>query len=222
MLAEKPSEVHERPSRDFGRKRSEELAVAARHTDYLLVIDADDVLEARPASACLGSRRARARCASRTWATSYERLHLFRSALNWRYVSVLHEYRRATCPSRRASGVAGLVYRRNHDGARWRDPDKYRGDALVLEQGLRDEPGNARYAFYLPQSWRDAGELEQALDAYERRASMGGWDEEVWNALFKAARLRERLGAPHGEVPAATCARPSRPRRAEALCALAR
>jgi tetratricopeptide (TPR) repeat protein len=146
-----------------------------------------------------------------------------RSALHWRYVGVLHEYPACDVPNPATATLHGLSYRRIHDGARWRDPEKYRKDALLLEQGLREEPGNARYAFYLAQSWRDAREPARALEWYERRVTMGGWDEEVWNALLEAAKLREQLGAPHAEVLAAYLrAHEARPRRAEALCHLAR
>lgn len=48
--------------------------------------------------------------------------------------------------------------------------------------------------FYLAQSYRDIGNLAQAIEWYEQRATLGGWDEEVWYALFQVARLRQRLG----------------------------
>jgi cytochrome c-type biogenesis protein CcmH/NrfG len=57
---------------------------------------------------------------------------------------------------------------------------KYQKDAELLEQALRQEPGNTRYAFYLAQSHYDAGDLERALEAYTRRAEMGGWEQEVF------------------------------------------
>src|SRR5437667_11971813 len=38
------------------------------------------------------------------------------------------------------------------------------------------------------------GNLTQAIEWYEKRASMGGWDEEVWYSLYQVARLHQRLG----------------------------
>jgi tetratricopeptide (TPR) repeat protein len=223
VLRDVPGAVHERPWRDFGHNRSEALALAAAHADYLLVVDADDVLEALP-DFCMPPLSADAytlRVAD--MGTAYDRMHLFRAELGWRYEGVLHEYPVCTAREPRSERLEGLVYRRIHDGARWRDPEKYRKDAAVLERALGENPTNARYAFYLAQSWRDAGEPARALDAYERRAAMGGWDEEVYVALLEAAKLRELLGRPHGEVLAGYLrAHVARPRRAEALCHLAR
>ncbi len=110
-----------------------------------------------------------------------------------------------------------------HDGARSRDPDTYRKDAAVLEQALQEEPENARYAFYLAQSWRDAGEPGKARAAYFQRAAMRGWDQETWMALYEGGRMSEAIKAPIGEIRAAyLAAYQFRPSRAEPLYQLAR
>ncbi len=46
LLMDVPGELHERPWVDFAHNRSEALALAAPHSDYLLIMDADDILEA--------------------------------------------------------------------------------------------------------------------------------------------------------------------------------
>jgi cytochrome c-type biogenesis protein CcmH/NrfG len=109
------------------------------------------------------------------------------------------------------------------EGARSRDPRKFEKDAAVLEAALAREPGNARYAFYLAQSWRDAGQAAKAREWYAKRATMGGWDEEVWYSLYEVARLTERLADTHERIVAAYLrAHEARPTRAEPLVALAR
>ena len=70
----------------------------------------------------------------------------------------------------------------------------------VLEAALALDPGNRRYVFYLAQSYRDAGEREVALVQYDRRAAMGGWDEEVWYSLYQSALLAERGGRALGRT----------------------
>jgi tetratricopeptide (TPR) repeat protein len=100
--------------------------------------------------------------------------------------------------------------------------EKYSRDAAVLEEALKTEPENARYAFYLGQSWRDAGQPEKALAAYRRRAAMPGWEEEGWMAQYQAARLLETLGRGAEAVEAYLGSYQRRPSRAEPLCDLAR
>lgn len=52
---------------------------------------------------------------------------------------------------------------------------------------------------------------------------MGGWDEEVFYALLQVGVLLEATGAPLADIlDAYLQAHEARPRRAEALCALAR
>src|SRR5581483_4443384 len=91
-----------------------------------------------------------------------------------------------------------------------------------LEEALAKDPGNTRYAFYLAQSYRDASQPERALQAYDRRATMAGFDEEVFCSRLEGARLARRLRRSDAEiVDRFLKAYESRPRRAEALGELA-
>src|SRR5215471_11928556 len=45
LMADLPGELHERPWRDFAHNRTEALELARPHGEYVLIIDADDVLE---------------------------------------------------------------------------------------------------------------------------------------------------------------------------------
>ena len=217
-----PGELHERPWNGFAESRNEAIALARGKGDYVLVVDADDVIVADPRFELPALEHdlymLRVEDADRV----YERAHLFRSDRELRYVGVVHEVLTAPVP-REAARLAGIVYRRLGGGARGSDGQRYRKDAALLEAALRDDPADARSAFYLAQSWRDAGELEKALAAYEARAAMGGWVEEVWCSLFEAARLVERLGKDDDAVIEAYLrAHELRPQRAEAVFALAR
>ena len=116
--------------------------------------------------------------------------------------------------------------RRNHDGARRREPSTYRNDAAVLERALSHETDafkRARYTFYLAQSYRDCGEPGKAVEHYLARAEMGFWDEEIYVGLLTAGRLMEVLGRPRPDILAiyaratATC-----PARIEAAHAAGR
>lgn len=224
-LADIPGELHERPWKDFGHNRSEALRLALGQADYLFVIDADERLWL-PESFVMPALEADAYYLRVQYAElRYSRLCLFSSRLSWRYVGVLHEYPEAggAIHCKHLEGPKVLV---GGDGARSRSCDpttKYANDARILEQALRAEPENARYVFYLAQSYRDSGQLPSAIEAYRRRAAMGGWDEEIWYALYQVARLSERLERDPAEVAQAyLAAYQFRPSRAEPLVNLAR
>lgn len=214
--------LHERPWRDFGTNRTEALHLAREHGDYLLFIDADETLTA-PRDFRWPMLDAPAYYLSAEYAgTVYSRCSLVASRLDWRWVGVLHEYLQCDPPVTISSLPAPRIVV-SHDGARSRDPQTYAKDAEVLKRALAKEPGNARYAFYLAQSLRDAGRLQEALEAYRHRASMSGFVEETWHSLYQIAVLRERLGHSPGDVARAYLeAWQYRPTRAEPLCDLAR
>lgn len=155
----------------------------------------------------------------------YRRKCLLSTKLDWYYVGVLHEYPEAGVDHSEGA-IDGVKILRRVEGGRsqGRDPSvKYLNDARILEQGLIDEPDNSRYVFYLAQSYRDAGQFKQSLKTYQRRATMGGWSEEVWYSLYEVAKLSERLGDDAAVITQRYLdAYQARPSRAEPLVELAR
>lgn len=212
--------LHERPWIDFAHNRNEALDLGrATGCEYLLMMDADHVLHGtitrelvKPAY-YLEHRYA---------GVHYGIACVIEAAFPWRYEGVIHEYLTAPAapPIDTLPGAWVEVF---HDGARARDPQTYDKDAKLLERALDADPDNARYAFYLAQSLKDAGKLASALVAYKHRAMMPGWDEETWYAKLEYARLLERTaGSPENVERAYLTAYNFRPRRAETLVELAR
>ena len=217
FLGSLPGELIEREWVDFAFNRSEALALAAQRADFLLVIDADEVLELRPGFTLPTLQADAYDFELLSPPVTYYKTQLLRSALQWRYQGVVHEHV-VTDMAYVRERLAGLRTLRIPDGARARDPLTYRRDALLLEGALLAEPGNARHMFYLAQSYYDAGELELAADRYSRRVAMGGWHEEVWSSLYQVARLREARGLDWPSTLTAYLAAFSyRPDRAEPL-----
>lgn len=223
-LAGIPGALHDRPWRNFGSNRSEAAALAYETgCDYLLFMDADDTLIA-PADFKWPELTAHAYELTLIYGDyRYARQMLVSTKLHWRWVGVIHEYPDATPKATSFASLPHPQVRASTEGARSSDPLKYDHDAEMLLRALIDEPGNARYQFYLAQSYRDAGKPELALPAYERRVVMGGWDEEVWRSMLETARLTERLARPDEEIDAAFLrAFVNRPIRSEPLADLAR
>lgn len=190
VLHDLPGDLIERPWVDFAHNRTEAIQYAAPTADFLLIIDADEVLEL-PADFKLPTLSADAYDFELVSGTvTYYKTQLVRSALHWRFEGIVHEHI-ATDAEPIRQRMPGVRTLRIPDGARSRDPLTYRKDALLLEGALLREPENARHMFYLAQSYHDAGELDLALNRYARRAAMGGWSEEVWSALYQSARIQE-------------------------------
>lgn len=198
-LANVPGELIERPWVDFGHNRTEALGYARGHGGYVLMIDADEVLEVFDGFHKSDLTADAYLVDVQYGGKAYVRKQLLRNSLPWRYVGVLHEY--ADCDESQTAGFAtGLRIVVSHDGARARDTQTYRRDAILLETALLDEPDNARYVFYLAQSYRDAGDFELAARNYQRRVEMAGWSEEVWFSLYQIACLHECMNYTWGVV----------------------
>jgi glycosyltransferase involved in cell wall biosynthesis len=194
-----PGELIERPWVDFAHNRSEALILARGRADYLLVIDADETLEITEGFEMpllsADSYDIEVRCGAFTCA----RKQLLRNSLPWHYEGVLHEY--ACCHEAHSEEfLPGLWIASYRDGARARDPQTYFRDAQILERALRDEPNNARYVFYLAQTYLLLKEFDLALRHYRRRVEMGGQNDEVWFSLYQIAQLEQVKAKPWPEV----------------------
>jgi len=217
-----PGELHERPWKNFGHNRSEALALAQGHGDYIWVIDADDMVVGTPDFGRLSADVYQLRLRQGAGFT-YWRRQLFRDGLRWRYKGVVHEYAACDDPyvEERVEGEYYIESRRL--GNRNRDPEKYARDRDLLLAGVERNPDDARSVFYLAQSYRDMGDYANARRWYARRVEMGGgWDEELYCAMFQVAESMSRLGEPWPEVQDDYLrAWEFRPTRAEALHAIA-
>jgi glycosyltransferase involved in cell wall biosynthesis len=137
------------------------------------------------------------------------------------YVGVTHEY--IDLP---AYGlISGAMFVDHADGAN--RTEKYKRDAQLLEEDLRTNPNNGRSLFYLGNSYADWGladstVLPYAIDAYTKRITLGGWDEETHQAMISRASCELRRDNPARFVQGMVEAYNFRPSRAEPLYELAK
>ncbi len=203
-----PGEVFDAPWQDFAHNRTLGLVrlrdVAA---DYAIVLDADDVLVCADPAALKASLTADLYDVEmHLGGVTYWRPQIFRNSLEFCYRGVLHEYLELPAADLSRETLRGAHIDAGTSGHRSADPDKYRNDALLLQGALEAETNpflRSRYMFYLAQSWRDCGQQTLALHAYQHRAELGFWNEEVFYSLFQVARMREALRHAPTEVVAA-------------------
>lgn len=192
-LASIPGEIHHRTWVDFGHNRTEAMELARSKADYILIMDADNIFKAPEGWSWPKLSAGSYNLLMRSSGTEYRQRLLVSDQYRWRWEGVLHEYL-VSEPDTAPLLLEGPWIDRRHEGARSRDPNTYRKDAALLESALAKQPDHHRYAFYLAQSWRDAREPDKALSAYRHRATMGGWEEEVFFSLYQCGTLLEQLG----------------------------
>lgn len=212
-----PGELHERPWVNFEHNRNEALDLAKEKAEYLLFIDADDIYTYSPNFIRQNLDKDGYYVQIKYGGMTYNRVQLVKSSFGWRWVGVVHEVLVSPRPfsSEILNGVAMQII---GGGDRSQNPKKFEKDAALLEEAVAKDPGCARYRFYLAQSYRDARMSEKALENYQKRVEMGGWDEEVFRALLEIGHINEELEKPEDVVTASYCkAFQYRPSRAEPL-----
>lgn len=219
-LAGIPGELHQREWKNYGESRTECLDLAKKSgAEYLFILDADEVVSGE--MPLLTHKYDTAYWVKIQFGPSmhYMRPNIIPTTQPWKYVGVTHEY--LYSPVELKQENTNLVLDTDPSRAT-KSPERCLEDAALLEEALKTEPNNARYMFYLAQSYKDAGEHFKALEFYHARAAMGGWYEEVWYSLFTAARLMAALNFTEIDVTEAYVrAHDSNPRRAETLGELA-
>ncbi len=206
--------------------RTEAFQNAKGKADYAWVIDADDTVEGEfvmPEGTNVDAYTLQFSRGEFTW----WRTQIFKNNRDWRYIGVLHEYPDSEPKPYRIEKLYGkyaIVART--EGARnvGIDPkEKYSRDAEHLEKALADDPTNIRYQFYLAQSYFDSQQWAKAVEAYQKRADMGGWEEEIFFSLYRVAICKTFLEYPWPEIyDAFMRSYEARPTRAEPLYQLAR
>jgi glycosyltransferase involved in cell wall biosynthesis len=215
-------QLFERQWVNFEHNRSEALRLAAGHCEYILIIDADEVLEfdddfqwpqltfdAYNIKTVLGS-------------IVYYRMQLVRNGLPWSYQGLLHECIR--CDTQITSADLARIRNVPHtDGARSKNPRKIKDDLTTIERAYQIDPQNTRTIFYLAQGYKDAKEWELATKYYRIRIDQGGWHEEVFWSYYEIAKISERTGRNWNEtMQEYLMAFEYRPSRAEPIYRIAR
>jgi len=224
-------ELHQSEWVDFGTNRSEALSFAQKtDTDYALMIDSDEVLVFEPGFDPDKFKDSMTADLYNVFAfygnTKYHRPQITSNKKRFYYRGLLHEYVDCHDSMDTRDFARGFHNTPIQDGARSQNPKKYQDDAVKFEEALKGEVDPKdfnRYHFYLAQSYRDSEQWEKSLDAYLKRAGLGGWQEEVFYSLYQAGRLREILKHPLDDVIACYFqAYQAAPWRAESLWAAAR
>jgi len=181
---------------DFGSNRTLALENAYNKTDYLLIFDADDeivgdfnfpenIFEYDSYHLKFGSD------------TKYTRTQIINNRKKYRYVGILHEY--IECLEKNTTNTSTILqgeYYINSGkfGNRSNDPNKYSKDALLLEKAyevaLKNEDDiYSRYSFYCANSYRDAGDGDNAIKWYKNTLTLNNWAQEKYISCLRLSEL---------------------------------
>jgi hypothetical protein len=199
-----PGELVSHEWKNFGHNRTLAFEAAYNKSEYVWVIDADDLIVGE---LNLPKNLNKDMYLLKYGGTNlcYPRAQIFNNKLKWVYRGVLHEFAKcinnANIISEKIDGPYFIDSRRLGD--RNKDPQKYLKDAQTLIKAIDDkiDPDlKERYLFYAGQSYRDCNDLENTIKYYGERTKLGGWNEEVYvsymeigNALVKQKAAKKDI-----------------------------
>lgn len=119
---------------------------------------------------------------------SYYNIRILKKTLNVTCVSPTHEFYDIKGFHKNYSLEKELLFI-DDIGDGGAKSNKYERDIDLLLNGIKDEPDNQRYYFYLAQSYRCINRNKEAIKYYLLRTQKGGWSEEIWYSYFQIGNL---------------------------------
>jgi len=194
-------EIFQEPFRDFGYNRSYSLKKCDlskfADIDYILLLDADMYLSGPALTDPDAFKQSLGEydvyyLLQGSDKFHYKNVRIVRPRKGYYYWGVTHEYVKTTEGTSYGSIEKNELFIQDiGDGGS--KTDKFERDIKLLNRGLEEIPNNDRYTFYLANSYRDAGQPENAIQTYRKRIEIGGWIEEVWYSYYSIGKCYQAM-----------------------------
>lgn len=188
-----PGKIIKEPFKNFAHNRTFALKQAAFMSDFVLLMDADMVLDIRSFKKEFLKDNDVFTILQGNNSFYYYNSRIVKNNGECNYVGVTHEYI-DTPPQYKTFNLEKdvlFIYDIGDGGSK---ENKYKRDEMLLLEGLKEDPNNARYHFYLANTYYDIDKFQDAITHYETRIKLGGWKEEVWFSHYKLGLCYKKLG----------------------------
>ena len=190
--------IVEEPFRDFGYNRSFSLnqCYGMENADYILLLDADMVLEIDKKLSIQDFKTHMDKDAYYLLQGDekfhYQNIRIVKNTGKFKYWGVTHEY--IELPDNTSVyNISKTMMFINDIGDGGAKTDKFIRDIKLLKQGLIDKPNNDRYTFYLANSYKDSAQFLEAIETYKKRIELRGWKQEVWYSYYSIGLCYKEL-----------------------------
>lgn len=193
-----PGKVHKCEWKNFGHNRTLSYKKAKKsfpNVNYYLLLDADMVLMSEPdfvkdnlTADCYALKQVNG-------SLNYYNKRLLKSNRNWICKLNTHEYWTSTDSEIITENLESLWIKDINDGGS--KSDKFERDIKLCIEGLSNSTMETsdidikRYKFYLARSYHDNGNLELAIQWYEK--CRNNWNEEAYYSIYMIGSCYESL-----------------------------
>jgi glycosyltransferase involved in cell wall biosynthesis len=178
---------------NFCHNRNFALNSCIGMSDFVLLLDADMILNIYSFDKNILTNYDSCYILQGTDNFYYKNMRIIRNNGAYSYSGITHEYIN-TPPSNRLLQIDKNALFIHDIGDGGSKHDKFERDIKLLLEGIKEDCNNVRYHFYLANSYHDSNQLDKAIEMYEKRITLNGWDQEVWYSYYKIGICYKKKG----------------------------
>ena len=189
-----PGIIVSEPFKNFAHNRNFALKSCLNMSDYILLMDADMILQITNFNNENLQKFDSCYILQGNNDFYYQNLRIVKNNGLFSYIGVTHEYISTPSNNKLFHITKEELFITDYGDGGCKN-DKFERDIKLLSDGIIDEPNNSeRYHFYLANSYHDTGNFEKAIETYEKRIKIGGWDQEIWYSYYRIGLCYKKLG----------------------------
>ena len=188
-----PGKIVQEPFINFCHNRNFALKSCIGMSDFVLLLDADMILNVNGFDKIMLTGHDSCYILQGTDNFYYKNMRIVRNNGEYSYSGVTHEYINTPLSNRLLQIDKNALF--IHDiGDGGSKHDKFERDIKLLLEGIKEDCNNVRYHFYLANSYHDSNQLDKAIEMYEKRITLKGWEQEVWYSYYKIGVCYKKQG----------------------------
>jgi tetratricopeptide (TPR) repeat protein len=188
-----PGKVVTEPFKNFCHNRNVALQSCIGMSEYVLLLDADMILEVKHFDKKLLNNGSSFTILQGTEIFYYQNLRIVKNDGSYKYNGVTHEYIDTPSNNITLNLSKDILFIRDVGDGGCKQ-NKFERDISLLLDGIKEDPNNARYHFYLANSYHDCGRFGEAINVYKKRIELGGWKQEVWYSYYRIGLCFKNMG----------------------------
>jgi tetratricopeptide (TPR) repeat protein len=189
-----PGTIVSETFKNFAHNRNFALKSAIGMSDYILLMDADMILQIKNFNKQKLQMFDSGYILQGNNDFYYQNMRIVKNNGLFSYIGVTHEYISIPSNNKLFHITKEELFITDYGDGGCKN-DKFERDIKLLTDGIINEPNNSeRYHFYLANSYHDTGNFEKAIETYEKRIKIGGWDQEIWYSYYRIGLCYKKLG----------------------------